>query len=200
MGRAQHRDGLVDRGGGDPSIRARPEAFDVQWSGRLGQCGFLHPGVEIDVDRSHRRGAGQPYRASQRLLRGGGRSGLGVPFDIVTQQRALVLRGVDPIDPRPPAWRVDRAGGAHQQQRSPVAPGVEHGHRRVQQPDIGVHRRRHRPAGHFGPPVREGDRAFLMQADKHPGSFVAEVIDDAVVQPAIARSRVQRDERDIESA
>jgi hypothetical protein len=41
---------------------------------------------------------------------------------------------------------VDRAGGADQQHRHAVAPGVEHGHGRVHETDVGMHRRRHRSA------------------------------------------------------
>ena len=133
----------------------------------LGELRLLHLGVEIDVDRALRRGVGDPGGADQRLARGAGRSRLVVPFGVVAHQRALVARGVDPVDPGPAFDRIDRAGGAKDEHRHAVAPGVEHRHGRVLQPDIGMHRRGHRLAVDFGIAVRDGDRRFLVHAKQH---------------------------------
>ena len=48
--------------------------------------------------------------------------------------------------------------------------------------------------------MRDRDRGFLVQAQKHLRPFVAEIIDERVMQAAIARARIERDVRDIERA
>jgi hypothetical protein len=48
--------------------------------------------------------------------------------------------------------------------------------------------------------MRDGDRAFLMQAEQHLRPLVAEVVDQAVVQAAIAGARIERDIGDVERA
>ena len=63
-----------------------------------------------------------------------------------------------------------------------------------------MHRRRHRLAGDLGIAVRDGDRAFLVQAEQHLRPLVAEIIHQAVVQAAIAGARIERDIGDVERA
>ena len=41
--------------------------------------------------------------------------------------------------------------------------------------------------------MRDRDRAFLMQAEQHLRPLIAEIIDEAVVQPAIAGAGIERD-------
>ena len=147
-----------------------------------------------------RRGVGDPGRAQHGLARGGGRGGLVVPFGVAAHQRALIARGVDPVDPGPPLRRVDRTGGAEHDHRHAVAPGVEDRHGGVHQPDIGMHRRRHRAAGDLGIAMRDRDRAFLVQAEQHLRPLVAEIIDQRVMQAAIARARIERDIGNVEGA
>ena len=140
-----------------------------------------------------RRGVGDPGAAQDRFARGARRGRLIVPFGVATNERALIARGVDPIDPGPPLHRIDRAGGAEHHDRHAVAPGVEHRHGGVLQPDIGMHGGGDRLAGDLGPAVRDGDGGFLMHAEEHLRHGVAEIVDDAVMQPAIARARRDRD-------
>ena len=45
--------------------------------------------------------------------------------------------------------------------------------------------------------MRDRDRAFLVQAEQHLRPFVAEIIDEAVVQPAIAGPRIEGDIGDV---
>ena len=71
---------------------------------------------------------------------------------------------------------------------------------RVHQPDIGVHGGDHRLAGDFGIAVGDGDGGFLVQAEQHLRLGIAEIIDDRVMQPAIARARGERDIGNIERA
>ena len=58
----------------------------------------------------------------------------------------------------------------------------------------------HRLAGDLGIAMRDGDGGFLVQAEQHLRLRIAEIIDDAVVQPAIARARRERDIGDVERA
>src|SRR5271167_1644697 len=53
--------------------------------------------------------------------------------------------------------------------------------------------REHWPARDLGPAVGQGYRTLLVQAQQHARTPVAEIIDEAVMQAAIARSRVERD-------
>src|SRR5260221_223532 len=46
--------------------------------------------------------------------------------------------------------------------------------------------------------VRARIRRFLVQTEQHLRLFVAEVIDDAVVQAAVARARIERQIRNVE--
>ena len=48
--------------------------------------------------------------------------------------------------------------------------------------------------------VRDGHRGFLVQAEEHLRPVVAEIVDDAVVQPAVARAGIEREVRDVERA
>lgn len=107
--------------------------------------------------------------------------------------RPLVARRVDPVDPRPPAGRIDRARSAKDQHRHPVAPGIEDRHCGVEQADIGVHGDSQRLAGHLGPALRHCHRVLLVQAEQHLWSLVAEVVHQAVVQATKTRPWRQRD-------
>ncbi len=59
------------------------------------------------------------------------------------------------------------------------------------QPDIAVQHAGHRLARRLGVAMRDRDRVVLVQAQQHAGPLVAEMIDQAVVQPAIARARIE---------
>jgi hypothetical protein len=99
---------------------------------------------------------------------------------------------MDPIDPGAAACRVHRTGGAKQQHRRAIAPRIEDRHRRMHQPDIAVQDRRHRALGHLGPAMRDRHRVLLVQAQQHLRPLVAELVDQAVVQPAIAGAGIER--------
>ena len=63
-----------------------------------------------------------------------------------------------------------------------------------------MHRRGHRLAGDLGIAVRDGDRAFLVQAEQHLRPLIAEIVHQAVVQAAIAGAGIERDIGDVERA
>ena len=164
------------------------------------QFHFLNFGVEIDVSRAARRGIGDPVGAQNRFARGDRGGRLVVPFGIAAHQRALIARGVDPVDPRPPLHGVDRPGGAENDHRHAVAPGIEDRHGAVHQADVGMDRRRHRLAGDLGVALRDRDRRFLVQTEQHLWLLVAEIVHQAVVQAAVAGARIERDIRNVEGA
>ena len=177
--------GLLHLVGGGGLDRRRHEAVHIDRRQRLGKLRLLHLRIEVDVDRPHRRGVGDPGRAQDRLARGGGRGRLVVPLGVVAHDRALVAGGVDPVDPRPALGGVDRAGRAEDHDWRAVAPGVEDRHGGVEQADIGMHRGGHRLAGDLGVALRDRDRDLLMQAQDHLRRLVAEIVHD--------RSRAGRD-------
>ncbi len=178
----------------------RPVPADVGDRRRRGQRLLLQAHVEADVDRRGRRRPGDRVRPGERVQRRLDGGGLVVPLDVRPDQRALVGRGVDPVDPGPPPGRVHRAGGPDDQHRDAVAPGVVDGHGRVHQADVAVDRDGHRPPGHLGVAVRDRDRVLLVQADEHPRIAVAVVVHQAVVQPAVARAGDERDVAQVEAA
>src|SRR5499427_3058019 len=96
------------------------------------------------------RGVGDPAGAYERLAGSRGGGGLVVPLGVVANDRALVARGMNPVDPRPALDGVDRTGRAEYDDRMAIAPGVEDRHGGVEQPDIGMHGRGHGLAGHLG--------------------------------------------------
>ena len=55
----------------------------------------------------------------------------------------------------------------------------------------------HRLAGDFCIAMRDGDRAFLVQAQQHLRAFIAQVIHETVVKSAVAGAGVKRDIGDI---
>ena len=162
--------------------------------------GLLEPGVETDIDRAARRRLRHHPAAEHGLDDRLGGARLVVPFDEVPQHHALVLGGMDPVDPGSPQRRIDRPGRPHHIDRRAVAPGVEHRHQPVHQPDIGMDDRPHRLVRHLGVAMGDRDRVILMQAEQHLGVFVAEIVDDRIVEPAIAGAGVQRDVFDPEPA
>ncbi len=66
--------------------------------------------------------------------------------------------------------------------------------------DVGVQRDRERPPGDAGIAVRERNRALLVHAKQKLGPRVAEMVDQAVVQPAEAGTRRERDVRNLQRA
>ncbi len=157
---------------------------------------FLQRGVEVDVSRAARRGVRDLRCAQQGLVRGADRARLVVPLGVVAYQGALVRGGVDPVDPGTAFSGVPGAGRAENQHRHAVAPGIEDPHGRVHQPDVGVHHRAHHPVGGLGVALRDRHRRLLVQAEQHLRPRVAEVVDEAVVQSAVARPRIQSEVRD----
>ena len=163
---------------------------------RGGQPHFLHLRIEIHVDRPLRRSDRVPVRPQQRFARGARRGGLVIPFHVGPDQRTLIARRMDPVDPGPALGRIDGTGRAEDHDRHPVAPGVEDRHRRVHQADIGMHRHRQRLAGDLRVTLGDCHRVFFVQAEQHLRRAIAQIVDQAVMQSAEARAGIERDVRD----
>ena len=187
---------LLGRGAG----RRRAVAVERGQRHRRRQSFLLQRRVERHVDGSLRQRHRDAIRAQDRFERRRHRSGLVVPLGVAAHQRAQVARRVDPVDPRPPLHGIDRPDAAQKQDRNAVAPGIEDRHRRVHQPDVGMQRDRERSPGDARIAVRERDRALLVQAEQHLRPRVAEIVDQAVVQAAIAGARIERDIGNLERA
>ena len=105
---------------------------------------------------------------------------------------------MDPVDPRAPLRRVPRPRRPENEHRHPVAPRVEDRHAAVQQADVRVQDGAHHAPARFGVAVRHRHRALLVQAEQHLRTLVADVIHEAVVQPAEARTGHQGDPGHVE--
>ena len=138
-----------------------------------------------------------PQHGLHRRLR---RRRLVVPLGVVPDDRALILGGVDPVDPRAPLVGVHRPGGAEDHHGSPVAPGVEDGHGGVHQTHVGVERHRHGLVRGLAVSVGNGDRVLLMQAGHHLRVLVAQKVHQTVVKTPVARPRDQGDVLEVQVA
>ena len=107
---------------------------------------------------------------------------------------AIDVGGVNPIDERPPATFVHRSRCADDKDRAAIEIGVVDAHGRMQHADHVMHDRHHRLASRLGVAVRDlhGDFLMLTQQKRR---FVTAVIDQRIVQSAVARSRIERDIR-----
>ena len=167
---------------------------------RGGQRFFLEAGIESDVHGTLRRRLRDVPRAQYGFQCGLHRSRLVVPFGVVTNQRGHVAGGVDPVDPRPALHGIDRPDAAQQQHGNSIAPCIEDRHRCVHQTDVRVQRDSQRPSRHARIAVRERHRMFLVDAQQQLRTLVAEIVDQAVVQAAIARAGRERDVGDFQRA
>ena len=89
-----------------------------------------------------------------------------------------------PVGARTAPGGVHGTGPAHHNHRHPVAPGVEHGHAGVLQPDDVMGDRRHRFTGGLGIAMGHGHGVLFVTAENNLRLFVAPVIHDRIVNPA----------------
>ena len=153
---------------------------------------LLQPGVVAHVDRALRLRHHRAVGAGERIRHALDAARLVVPFRVVADLLALHVGGVDPVDERPPPALVHRPGGADDEDRRAVDVGVVDAHGGVQHADDVVHDGDHRLAGRLGVAVRDLHRDLLVLAQQHR-RLVAAVVDQRVVQPAVARAGVERD-------
>ena len=161
---------------------------------------FLQRGIQHNICRPLRGGVGDPEGAGHRFARGLGTPRLVIPFGVTAHDCGLVARGVDPIDPWPALGGINRTGGADHQHRHAVAPGIEYGHRGVEEANVGMDGGGHRATRHLGVAMRDGDGRLLVQAQQKLRILVAEIIDERIVQSAKARARIDGYVGDFERA
>ena len=61
----------------------------------------------------------------------------------------------------------------------------------MQQADVGMQHAGHRLAGRLGIAMGDADRMILVQAQQHAGIFIAQMVDEGIVQAAIAGTRIE---------
>ncbi len=156
------------------------------------ELGFLQAGVIAHVDRPLARahhdriGAGE---CSGHAVDGGR---LVIPLNEIANRFALDVGRVNPVDKRPALGFGQRSGGAHDKHRRAVEIGVVDAHRRVQQADQVMDDGDHRFA--LGAGIAMGDLHgdLFMLAGEHRRIVLA-VIDQRVMQAAVARAGIERD-------
>ena len=200
LGGEQHVERGLDLAGVDAVGHRRHVARGLDRRQLLGLALFLQFHVEHDIGRPLGRGIGDPAGAQDGFARGAHRAWLIVPLHVMANHGRLIARGVDPLDPWAALLRVDGTGRADNDDGGAIAPRVEDRHGGVHQADVGMNGGGHRLAGHFRIALRDGDGVLLVQTQQHPRILVAEIIDDAVVQAAIARAGIERDIGHIERA
>ena len=152
---------------------------------------FLQCSIQIDINRSFGRGLCDLLTSEDGLNGRWYRAGLVVPFGVVPHQSALVSAGVYPVNPGSAFGRIPGACGTQNQHGRAVTPCIENGHGGMHQANVGVHHRAHHGAADFGIALCQRDGHLLVQAQQHLRMFVAQVIDQAVVQAAVTRPRIQ---------
>ncbi len=180
--------------------RRRLEAVE-RWQrhGRR-QVFLLQRCVEGHEHGSMRQRQRNSIRTQDRFERRRHRSRLVVPLRVAAHQRGQIARRVDPVDPRAPLHGVHGSDAAEQQNGNAIAPRIEDRHRRVHQPDVRVQRDGERFSGDSRIAVRERDRMLLVHAEQQLRPRIAEMVDEAVVQPAKAGAGRERDIGNLERA
>ena len=151
----------------------------------------LHVVIDHDEHRLHRGCHRDLVRPHRRLGKRRQRCRLVVPLHVVADDERHVLRAVIRVHAIVARPRI-----------APVARNDEHGHtirvsvvdchRRVLQTDVAMHQREHRLAFNLREAVRHRDRRFLVAARQQLRHLVIAVVDDRLVQPLEARSRIAR--------
>ena len=128
------------------------------------------------------------------------RGRLVIELDKGSDERGLVSRRVDPIDPWPTAGRVEGPVAAEDQDREAVAVGVVDGHGGVHETDGIVNHGCHWLLGDFYEAVGDGDRVFFVKAEDDFWVSVAIEVGDAVVQAAEAGAWHKGDILEVQAA
>ncbi len=181
--------------GGDR--RRRLEVFRVRHRHRTFDLLLLDAAIERHVNR--------PARLRQRhLVRLGDgvemplrRGRLFRPLHVVLDDVGLGRGAVQPVDPAP-IGGIERARAAQHQHRRVIAERVVDAHRPVHQADQIVQDADADPAGGLGVAVRHRHRDLLVRGEHHLRLVVTAVVDQRVMQAAIARARQQEDVVDVE--
>ncbi len=177
--------------------RGRHVARDVGLFAVLLHRLLLQAGVERDRHRAVRRRHRDLVGAHERLREMLQRHRRVVPLGEVAHQRVDVLRGVEGRHARRPVRGV-QVVAADDDHRHAVAPRVVDAHGGVLQADRAVAQRHQRLAGDLEVAVRHADRGLLVHAGEELGHPVAAVVDQRLVDGAVAGGAVGRQVLDVE--
>ena len=183
---------------GRQPARLRRRCRQAVGEGRVLDGHLLEVDIEADQARPDRRPMGDrpaPVQAGQQRL---GARRLIIPHGEVADQRALVVDGVDPVDPRPSSRGIERTGPHDQDHRRAVRPRVEDRHARVEESDRVVDADRHGPAAGLGEAMGHGDGDLLVEREQQLGA-AAGGIDQRIVQTADGRAGIEGEVADPES-
>jgi len=129
-----------------------------------------------------------------------GRSRLIIPFHEIADHAALVGGRVDPVDIGTALGRIDGPGRAQDEHRRAIDEGVVDRHHAVHQADVGMEDAGHRLARRLGVALRDRDRMILVHAQDHARTLVAQMVDDGIVQTAVACAGVEAHIGELEPA
>ncbi len=121
------------------------------------------------------------------------------PLHVVLDDIGLRRGAMQPVDPAP-VGGIERARSAEHQHRRVVAERVVDAHRAVHQADEIVQDADAEPAGRLSVAVRHRHGDLLVRCQDHLRLMVAAVVDQRVMQAAVARSRQQEDVVDVQPA
>ena len=157
--------------------------------------------LEAGIEREHHRAVRRRHRnlvgAHERLREVLQRHRRVVPLGVVADDRVDVLRRMDGRHARRPVRGVEIVA-AHDDDRHAVAPCVVDRHAGVLQADGAMDQRQQRLAGDLEVAVRHADGGFLVRAGEELRHLVAAVVDQRLVDAAVARGAVGRQIFDVE--
>ena len=84
--------------------------------------------------------------------------------------------------------RIDGTGCTENEHRPAIAPGIVNAHGAIHHTDIGMQNDQQRRLGDARITIGNGDRMVFMQAGHELRIFIAEPVDDGIMQPAETRT------------
>ena len=197
LGIGEQPRGFVHRAGIALRRRAGEKFRNVELLAVIADRLGLQAAVERHHHRAIRRRGRDLVHAHERLREMLRRHRRVVPLGIVAHDRVDVLGGMEGRHARR-ALRGVEIVAAHDDDGNAVAPGVVDRHGGVLQPDHAVDQRHQRLAGRLEVAVAHRDAGLLVHAGEEFRHRVLAVIDQRLVDAAIARGRIGRQVFDVE--
>ena len=197
LGVDQKPRGFADRAQLALRRRHRHVFRDVEFLAVIAHRLLRQPVVQREHHGRARRRGGDLIGAHERLGEVLRRDRRVVPFGVVAHDGVDVLRRMHRRHARRPVRGVEIVAGEHDHRRA-VAKRVVDVHGGVHQPDRAVDQRHQRLVGDLVIAVGDADAAFLMGAGEEFRRRVLAVVDQQLVDGAIARCRVGRQVFDVE--
>ena len=189
--------GFADRARLALRRRHRHEFRNVEFLAEIAQRLLRQAVVQRQHDGRARRRGGDLIGAHERLGEVLRRDRRVVPFGVVAHDGADVLRRMHRRHARRPVRGIEIVAGEHDHGRA-VAKRVVDVHGGVHQPDRAVAQRHQRLVGDLVIAVGDADAGFLMGAGEEFRHRVLAVVDQRLMDAAIARCRIGRQVFDVE--